>query len=1122
MPSSFYTLLIIAIFAGLCPNLSAQPFKPAPNRVKELRESGVAFAPYALFEPARRAYPPSASAVRKGTFLTLKSEQLKALCDARPDYIRLELLLNGEVVHVDLYQSSVLSADFKVETNLGKADYMPGVYYQGCRSGDYRSLASFSFFEDEVIGFLSTEAEGNLELGRLDFPGNTKEYIFYASADLLAPHPPFECRELTPPLHDGGGGKTPQGSPEAPGCIEVYIECDYELFQNKNSLGNTVNYVSGLFNQVKTLYDNEQISTKISRVYVWITPDDYSTSNANDALNEFRALRGINFTGDLAHLFSLGGNFGGVAYVDVLCAKSYGHAVSGIWSNYNNVPTYSWSVNVVAHEMGHNVGSRHTHWCGWAAGALDDCYTPEGNCQPGPTPTNGGTMMSYCHLVAGVGINFNNGFGPVPGALMRDETTYAANNNCIITNCPAAPSCNAPVNITVSAITANSAQISWAAVGGASNYSLQYRVVGVNTWTTVNNINSPYTINNINPETTYEFQLRSNCGGGSSPYYAGGILTTLPAGCATPTGLQVTAINNTSATIDWTQNGPAPTNWEVEYGYWGFQQGAGTVVTTTSRPYTITGLNHSHSYQCYVRANCSGDYSAWAGPLDFYTPLLNDQTNQAVSIPIGQTCNGVSPYNNIGATTSPNEVNPIASNGGYWATNASHTVWFSFVAPASGSVQITTDSDPQGSLTDTQVAVYSATNPSQYNTHRLLAANEDGGNVGAGYNAILYYTGLTAGTTYYIQVDGYGNEQGTFCLEVHENFALPNLSGSCVVYSETVNGASNPDKWFNIYTKPTAFNIGLPIAAVKTSQNLGTVTLRATRTASPPYAGSHFYMQRYLDFACSANPNSPKDVRLLYTGTELNNLMAASGYNGSAADLLADHYDGQNEDCNPGNNNGVTTVLAPVQVQYIGASDVFWMDVAAPGFSEIGARFPFSPLPVELLSFEARARERDNLLQWRAASEAGFKEYVPERSPDGYSDWRAIGAVAPRPDMNYAWPDPAPPARVFYRLMMRDVDGATAYSPIVSVFRDQDARGLLGLRPNPASTQVEIRYRIDAGAAALLIVADARGRVCYQTPLPDYADAWMVATESWPEGLYVVRVIGDGLSGEPVRFVVSR
>ena len=49
---------------------------------------------------------------------------------------------------------------------------------------------------------------------------------------------------------------------------------------------------------------------------------------------------------------------------------------------------------VITHETGHNLGSNHTQWCGWPGGAIDNCYDTEGNCEPGPAPVNGGTMMS--------------------------------------------------------------------------------------------------------------------------------------------------------------------------------------------------------------------------------------------------------------------------------------------------------------------------------------------------------------------------------------------------------------------------------------------------------------------------------------------------------------------------------------------------------------------------------------------------------------------------------------------------------------------------------------------------------------------------------------------------------
>ena len=89
-----------------------------------------------------------------------------------------------------------------------------------------------------------------------------------------------------------------------------------------------------------------------------------------------------------------------------------------------------------------------------------------------------------------------------------------------------------------------------------------------------------------------------------------------------------------------------------------------------------------------------------------------------------------------------------------------------------------------------------------------------------------YYSGLTAGTVYYGQVDGWNEDVGTFCLEVHETFDLPTPT-SCTAFTQSsVNGSTAPNKWFNIFTRPDGANIGVPVAAVKSSVNLGVVTVQ--------------------------------------------------------------------------------------------------------------------------------------------------------------------------------------------------------------------------------------------------------------------------------------------------------
>jgi hypothetical protein len=91
--------------------------------------------------------------------------------------------------------------------------------------------------------------------------------------------------------------------------------------------------------------------------------------------------------------------------------------------------------------------------------------------------------------------------------------------------------------------------------------------------------------------------------------------------CISPSAQYASNITTNDADLNWTENGSA-TTWEIEYGLSGFTQGssAGTIITTTSNPYNISGLSGSTSYDWYVRAKCSTiEYSSWSGPSTFIT-----------------------------------------------------------------------------------------------------------------------------------------------------------------------------------------------------------------------------------------------------------------------------------------------------------------------------------------------------------------------------------------------------------------------------------------------------------------------------------------------------------------------
>ncbi|MFK7970640.1 MAG: fibronectin type III domain-containing protein [Bacteroidia bacterium] len=87
--------------------------------------------------------------------------------------------------------------------------------------------------------------------------------------------------------------------------------------------------------------------------------------------------------------------------------------------------------------------------------------------------------------------------------------------------------CNAPGSRTISNITSNSARFNWAAVLGASNYDIQYRVNGTSTWSNITNATGTnYTILGLTANTTYNWRIRTSCGTTNSGYLSGSNFTT--------------------------------------------------------------------------------------------------------------------------------------------------------------------------------------------------------------------------------------------------------------------------------------------------------------------------------------------------------------------------------------------------------------------------------------------------------------------------------------------------------------------------------------------------------------------------------------------------------------------
>jgi hypothetical protein len=228
--------------------------------------------------------------------------------------------------------------------------------------------------------------------------------------------------------------ETPDSSALTMADCRLALETDYQLYQVFGSSGALTDYVTALIGAVSAQFVTD-VQTTLSIAYLGIhtgSNDGWSAQDtggdAGDVLDEFRTdwRSGWPATADLAHFLSGANLGGGVAYVDVLCNPNFGFGVSGNisgnidWGAWTGAAgDFTWDFMVVAHELGHNFGSQHTHdYCP----PLDRCYT---NCN-GSTTCTRGTIMSYCHVCGGMS-NIDLWFHPVTADIMRANV----NTSCL-------------------------------------------------------------------------------------------------------------------------------------------------------------------------------------------------------------------------------------------------------------------------------------------------------------------------------------------------------------------------------------------------------------------------------------------------------------------------------------------------------------------------------------------------------------------------------------------------------------------------------------------------------------------------------------------------------------------
>ena len=315
-----------------------------------------------------------------------------------------------------------------------------------------------------------TSLKNDFTCGSDLLPPPTGDFLTSSPVPSAAPNP-------LPPMQSATAGV-------ASFTARIAVETDFEFFQNFNDVTEATNYVAGLIGFASTVYELE-ISTSlvVQSLSLWTTSSDpWTQTSTLCSLFEFGRHWNNNNAGvsrTIAHFLSGKATGGGVAWIGVLCngafnvnascpglpasanyGGDYGYTGNIFGSFDPSSPNLVWDIYAVAHEIGHNFNSPHTHCYGGIGGnanPIDGCANGEcgstgchcgGNALPGALGTGSGTIMSYCHLLSGGFSNLSLTFGTghpfgvaperVPSRMSSHVTSRASSNpSCLALVSPA-------------------------------------------------------------------------------------------------------------------------------------------------------------------------------------------------------------------------------------------------------------------------------------------------------------------------------------------------------------------------------------------------------------------------------------------------------------------------------------------------------------------------------------------------------------------------------------------------------------------------------------------------------------------------------------------------------------
>jgi ligand-binding sensor domain-containing protein len=423
------------------------------------------------------------------------------------------------------------------------------------------------------------------------------------------PDPRFGCKtddsQLSPSMIrviQSLGQPASQGRRQATQRLECRVAVDVDNSLYKAFGGDAAairGYVYQTIAQSSVIFERElNVKLTVTTIKIWDTPDPYTTKNDI----------GIHL-GDMAKWWSQNQKAVARDFIIGYTTKTDPSASGIAYLGNNgfsdgavigyNQPGATDRISTITHEIGHVMGSPHTHNCNWPGGPIDFCGKAEGPCYNGPQIARIGTIMSYCHTVLDGRVLDT--FHPLCIELMRRNTDLVLADRRIDQR----P--EVPAGITNSSTTQPDPYVEWGTTKLAEQYQFQLGTTadfstGIKLDTTVS-----YALvqaENLTVGQSYYWRVKARNSPGESAWSTTGQVAVAASPVLRPPGLRLPASGAKDIPVNVVSWYPADgaTGYQLQADY---SNGFTTPIVSKTLSASATSFNLSDSNF----GNCSG--SCW-------------------------------------------------------------------------------------------------------------------------------------------------------------------------------------------------------------------------------------------------------------------------------------------------------------------------------------------------------------------------------------------------------------------------------------------------------------------------------------------------------------------------------